>query len=293
MFKRYNLLLFSFLSVVLLHAQVYRFQNPETASMIVNPANTGNFNGIWRSQILMREQSVGFDNPFYTNALQLDAKLHYFSKMIFVGLVILNDNSFSNSLTNNELMLSGAYRLQITEHTFLSYGIQFGLGSLNNSLQNLSLPDQYNRDIGDYDSNLYTEETITGEKNFYFTINSGLLYSFLITSHKIDLGVAVYRLNKPDFGQDASQLSMPMIFNLTLNDAYVLNKSITLLPAFRYLITDKSNEYNIGFNVELCKNKFDVINALSAGFHLIGGSVQKLNAYAIVGGFTIKNWKIS
>jgi hypothetical protein len=112
-----------------------------------------------------------------------------------VGLYLLQRSIFSAPLNEKVAYFSFAYHYKVNKHSF-NIGAQTGLVAKSILIDQLTFPDQYDRDTGSYNPNAGTNESIPNSKINAFNLNLGLSYTNF--KNQLRVGLAFFNLTKPD-----------------------------------------------------------------------------------------------
>ena len=122
-----------FLSLEVLSQQSAQFTQYISNELFINPAYAGAEEALSIS-LLHRTQWSDVDGAPKTQSLTAHSLVK--SSKIGLGLVVVNDKiGIHNSLTAST---SFAYRIQLKEATFLSFGLQFGVNQINSDFNSLA-----------------------------------------------------------------------------------------------------------------------------------------------------------
>ena len=92
-------------------AQDIHFSQFYEPTLTLNPANTGNFLGDWRANLMYRTQWRSINNvkPFVTTQFAYDQQVEFLGQNFALGGYFVHDRSGDGKLKQNKLMVSGAY----------------------------------------------------------------------------------------------------------------------------------------------------------------------------------------
>lgn len=254
--------------------------------LLLNPANTGNFEGDWRIAGNFRNQWAATTSPFRTASVHGDTKFYLFNQKIGAGLYFLNDESGVGGLTFNKLYASLAYEYNFRENYF-SLGLQGGFvsGSVN-SWSN------WNHSTGSFDAP--SGEENFNEKTNYFDFNVGLTWRRNIGIFEPNAGITFYHLNKPkkSFFNGDEKEEIQLVFHadviIKLNDEYYLQPAILLKGkgGSSQSIIGTNGGYRFLGNSTSVKRVF-------AGIYLKNGLLSEVDALSILAGTTVKRMDIA
>jgi len=195
-----------FLGLRNVHAQDIHFSMFSETPMLINPANTGFFNGYVRANVNYRNQWQSMGNAFQTMNFNIDAGLFKSKKrkaFLGVGLVVFHDVAGSAKFNKTNAMLNLSGVVKLSKKSVLSAGLYGGAIGNNANYNKLTWASQF-------DGNEFVADVDNGERfnyrNFTSTdFGTGLAYEY--SSVKVDqdhddftrfrIGVAAYHFNRP------------------------------------------------------------------------------------------------
>jgi type IX secretion system PorP/SprF family membrane protein len=288
------LLVTVFLGIInISNAQDIHFSQYYSAPLILNPANSGNFNGNWRLINNYREQGNDNYDPYKTAAVAIDYPVFYYNQRGSVGFVYLNDCSAGNTLNVNGFYVSTAYFRRISEKSYLHLGLQFGMVKKTFSLENLSFPDQFDMNIGYFNPDLSTAENISNQKLFYADLAWGLVWSRRTEKFHLETGVAMFHFNMPQqvfFGVDDKLLPK------YLTHAYFemkLKNSFFIRPKFLFSYQNGAEELLLGSDLVFSPSKMQKVQNVYAGVFFRGGFIRNADGMIYKLGFKYSDFDIS
>lgn len=217
--KKLLIILPFLLCFIKLEAQDPHFSQFFASPLTLNPAQTGNFNGILRVATNYRNQwptlgkayttsTASLDGSFFTNSLSEGNK-------VSGGLLMLSDQSGNGILKENHLGLSIAYTKGLDEdgRNSLSIGFQGSYSRLAFDFEKARFEDQ----LSTSGFNLPTAEILLGQDigKSYLDLHAGVLYQGSIGENGgYYLGGSIYHLRKPNIGLNSTQYRMGQRFNI-------------------------------------------------------------------------------
>lgn len=238
-------LLFILCFPVFYHPQDVHFSQFNETPLLINPANTGFFNGYFRASALYRDQWASMGKAFQTMLVSVDGGLfRNVRRSAFMGIggTIFQDQAgYAKFRKLNALLhLSGIIKLS-KKHS-LSAGICVGALNTNANYQKLTFASQF-------DGNKIDAERPTGENVFFrsFTttdVGAGLAYYFqnLFPDNDQDdvwwirAGVGAYHLNRPmqDFFADNNS-RLPVRWTGNFSASFdIVDTRLNLSPSFLF-----------------------------------------------------------
>jgi type IX secretion system PorP/SprF family membrane protein len=198
----------------LIQAQDFHYTQFYNAPFAISPGLTGVFKEDVRIHANYRRQwAVRSSGPVYeTHSVAADLKLwpnrSNSNGFFALGLSLNRDQAGLAKLTLLNLGLNASYTHRLTEHAFLTAGLQGSLNQKRFDISRLSFNEQFDPDGG------FDPDTATGETNFnktsnYFGLGLGLnlrlqrlsermLVDATRCRNKMDLGFGISNLNQPD-----------------------------------------------------------------------------------------------
>ncbi|MCC7401526.1 MAG: PorP/SprF family type IX secretion system membrane protein [Chitinophagaceae bacterium] len=192
----------------------------------VNPALTAQINSKWRAISNYRNQWIGPNNPYSTGTISFDSKIfqnsidNYVDEITRIGIggMLLYDQTLAGAVKSSfaSLNISGNVRLKEGNNTELNgfrirhiskikmdlaaeqrlgAGIGVSYGTRWVDFSKLTFENQFNG-IG-FDASLPSGESGLSNMKPFFSVNAGLLYSYINDGVNFDLGVSAYHINKP------------------------------------------------------------------------------------------------
>jgi type IX secretion system PorP/SprF family membrane protein len=213
-----------------LFSQDVHFSQYKEASVLLNPALTGNTRGDWRVGIHYREQWTKVATTYQTFNITFDEKLFVYSKVFMVGGYVLADQVNSKGLTRYTISPSLAYRFDI-ENNRVKIGIQPGIGfySLN---KNVTYPDQFNYETGLFDNTLPTRDLPFNSTKAYADIALGVLWSRNLNGIQPNVGVSFYHINRPNTSiyQNQKKIRLPVKSLMSVEVPYQFTSTLHVSP---------------------------------------------------------------
>jgi type IX secretion system PorP/SprF family membrane protein len=281
-----KLLLGAFLILIFsiqLNAQDVHFTQYNESPILLNPANTGFFKGMYRFTGVFRNQwdyrfinnnNIAARNTGYTTfagGYDMSFKGSKESKdMIGMGLYFLNDRAGEVALSTTYGQLAVSYWKSISnlKNRYVTGGLVLGFVQRRIDYTNLQLPDQYNP--LDPFNPLPVVNAPVLNNYIYADFGLGVKYFCQINKRKfVNYGIAVSHVNQPKnsffFGLPSDQLYRKLTAHFGMK--YPLNKTIDILPSLMVLYQGKSMEINEGayLRFQLTENKAKELMAFNLG----------------------------
>jgi type IX secretion system PorP/SprF family membrane protein len=227
------------------HFTLYNM-SPQT----LNPSQTGAFRGTLKTGALYRNQWRSIDaSSFRTITGFASRKFVAGSDYVALGLMGTNDQSGPGNYQFNQAAFTGAYHKKMGRHV-LRGGLQAGL--INNSINDVTFPAQYDNDIGGFDPDLPDQEGRIASNTAYFDLNTGISWQFRLASWRFTVGQAFYHINQPD-------ASLVRGYEWQLAPRYVsharahipLSNTVGLQPSAVFKQQNQATEFLIGSMVRI------------------------------------------
>ncbi|MBK7812238.1 MAG: PorP/SprF family type IX secretion system membrane protein [Saprospiraceae bacterium] len=204
------------------HSQFY------TSPIHINPALTGMFNGDVRAAANYRNQwFVDELVEYLTFSGMVDMRFYpkkWTTKGIWSGGLLINyDRAGDSHLSLGHLGLSISYAYPISNNHIISLGALVGGAQRRFEQDKLTWNEQYVPNSG-HNGNLPSGENFDNTSRGFLDLSGGINYRWQKSNRtKLDLGVGVFHLNKPE----------QKFFNQTANAKLPMRLSISLLPSFK------------------------------------------------------------
>lgn len=246
---------FYFLAICIATSTIASAQDPIfsqffSTPMQINPAFAGNTLAP-RVALAYRDQWRNFNNAFSTAALTYDQFLPFINSGI--GISLLSDRAGNNIYQKNSLGLNYAYRLEVSNNTFIKIGLEAGATQSTVDWDRLVFLDQLDP-VGGLVGGTQ-EVRPTNLSKTYFDISSGML----LYNPDFYVGLSVKHLNTPDesYFNNNSNLNtgLPMRYTLHAGTQIPLDgrnkrKSTTFISPNILLVKQGAfAQVNVGANI--------------------------------------------
>ena len=229
--------------------------------LLINPANTGIFNGDIRGILNYKNQWTSINNPFTTSLFSFDTRIlekKWSNVFLGTGLIIYNDKAGKSEFGTTQINLSISASVAINEKSRLSAGLNGGFAQKGIKNTDLRWGNQYNSTDGIYDPSMSSGETnhLNTETFMYGDFGGGLAWYFtsrptnMTSNDRIsgNLGVALFHLNKPKqelyVGEYENLYSKLVIHCRTYIG--IPKTTLAVLPSFMYTKQKTANEIIFG-----------------------------------------------
>lgn len=274
------------------YSQDVHFTQFYLSPLTTNPALTGHTEGDWRLTANHRNQWNVVGKPYSTTSLGFEHNFYYYNEKFSGGIMYLHDQSGVVELKYDKIMLSGAYHKKLGKNIF-HFGIQPGYVMKSVDMNSASLPEQYDRNTGSFNSDLASSENLTSQQVNYFDFNAGINYTLKLKKLKTELGYAMFHINRPNESFFGQENNLPTRHILTIGAEYKLTPKLVLYPHFLHMNHYKASEMLFGFNLMtlLQENKAKATGAY-AGIIVRNGINRNTDAIVAVLGLKFKNLEI-
>lgn len=195
-----------------LTAQDFHYSQFHNAPVNLNPALTGVFRGDTRLMANYRSQWSAVPVDYMTFTASADHKFirRTANKSFFAGGLALHyDQAGLSNLRLIDLNLSGSLTHQFRPWFLGTVGARVGVGQRAFQTGSLTFDNQYDPILGAFDPNLSSQEDFDRTSFFYPDISLGFNLRFqqykegelvdrLERRSKLDIGLGVFHLNRPD-----------------------------------------------------------------------------------------------
>ncbi|MCB0635732.1 MAG: PorP/SprF family type IX secretion system membrane protein [Lewinella sp.] len=241
-----------------LRGQDFHYSQFANAPLHLSPGLTGVFGGNTRLTSNFRSQWSSVPVKYRTFSVGVDHKYDcgrssrgYFSS----GLDLNYDRAGDSRLTWANVGLYGSYTYPTGQRTFLTFGLQAGLGQRSFDPEDLRFGNQFDPFLGIYDPTITTGENFANTSHLFFDLGTGLnfrwqalnrgsLIDLLDKRSKLDVGIGVHHLNRPDmsFIEDA-KVRLPIRTSAYANATLQLNDPLDLRLGFTAQFQGPYREY--------------------------------------------------
>lgn len=232
-------------SVLSMRSQDVHFSQVNETPLLINPANTGFYNGYVRGIINYRNQWQAMGKAFETMNLSFDAGLFKSKKrksFLGLGVLIYQDKAGAAKFRKYTALLNLSGILKVSSRSVLSAGICGGAIGNNADYSKLTFASQF--DGNTIDASAPNGENVIFRQFTTTDLGAGLAYEF--TKSKVDqdhddmtsfrIGAAAYHLNRPkqEFSP-GSAYRLPVRWVGSFNAIFdIEDTKLSLTPAFIY-----------------------------------------------------------
>jgi type IX secretion system PorP/SprF family membrane protein len=276
-------------------AQDMHFTQFNGAPMMLNPALTGNYTGMYRATGIYRNQWSSVTTPYVTFGASVDAPLFRdvaVDDYLAGGLSVYNDRSGDGNLANLTALGSLAYHkfFGTDANKSLSVGLQGGYTQKSIDLSRLYWSDEF--------SNGGFQPGTTGEqlnpKISYFTANVGLNWQHS-TGEKFgySIGVAGHNLNQPKesfLKKQNNEVGLGMRLSTQIGAIWQATPRLSIRPAFLYQAQTSATEMIAGSEFLYVVGE-SLIRSDATGVY-VGGWTRMGDAAMVTAGLEFKGFRL-
>jgi type IX secretion system PorP/SprF family membrane protein len=273
MLRKKCLIVFCLLCATTLYSQDVHFSQYHQFPLMINPAYTGNYNGLFRASAMYRNQYFSIPNSnggtYQTIGLYADGSV--FSKRISpdrfnIGLNLYSDHAGEGSLTSQEALFSISYikSTDRSNRSAIALGMQGGAVFKRVFVNDLLFESQI-ENFG-FNPNLFNGETnIDGRTMIYPDFNIGVIWQQEASNFiSYYVGGSVYHIGEPNetFYRDSLNF-IPRRFNFHGGVDVNVNDEIVIAPSFLFMQQGSAMQLNAG-----CSFKYQFENNI-LGYFLV------------------------
>ncbi|WP_338874403.1 type IX secretion system membrane protein PorP/SprF [Spirosoma sp. SC4-14] len=217
------------------------YLNPAFAGSALAPRITANYRNQWPAITSYVTTMVGLD--------------HYFDRFNSgVGLLIQNDNQGQGRIQSTEIGLQYSYQLQVSESSFVRFGLQGSYVNRNVNYFGLTTGDQFTEQ-GFITGSVSQDPTLLAgsPKNKYLDFSTGVL----VYSDWYWVGASAHHINRPDQGffvagqnrlpiKGSIQAGLRIPLGGFTGLADELDREISFSPVILYKFQGKYDQVDIG-----------------------------------------------
>lgn len=231
---------------------------------MLNPANTGVFDGDIRMMGIFRNQWQTISVPYNSTGISGDMTLPFplGRDKLGIGLQIIADRAGDSKYTTLQASISGAYHKYINGQNpvLLSLGLSSNLYQRSYDPNQLTLDHQFNGDY--FDPNIPIDEQFDKTKLTFIDFGIGVNFSqFYNEKHTLSIGTSIQHIPsiEQNFLAKSNNTLLQAKWNLYLNSEIKLNKTFSAIPMFFYQYQDKKNELvtGLGTGINLAPNSHE------------------------------------
>lgn len=237
-------------------AQDVHFTQFDAQPMLLNPANTGAFNGDFRANVIYRDQwrSILGASAFKTYGASFDMPVIRdisVDDYLAVGAQLYNDRAGDGNLNNFTGLVSVAYHkfLGTQGRTVLTVGLQGGYSQKSLDLSRLYFGDEFDEGIWNHGGGEEFSWLTTRANGF--VVNAGVSFAHAVSENfSFTLGAGANNINQPlesfDTRELRSDVGLGMRYTGQLGAIINVNERFSLRPAALYQSQQSAQEIIAG-----------------------------------------------
>lgn len=273
----------------MLNAQDVHFSQFYSSPLMLNPANTGNFEGEWRVSNNIRRQWATI-SPFNTIALAYDRQVFVKNQNFGVGLIALEDISNHAAMNHAGVYLSGAYRKIINWH-YIHVGLQLGYVNKHLNGDDVSYPDQFDNSTGFFNPDYGTSEPYFRESFSSFDVNFGLSWKKKINIFEPHAGFSLFHLNQPKESFLNQENRLPTRLTFYAGSDIQLISNVYFTPDFLYMSHAAATDIILGSKATYVFSDNFLEKSVFAGGYL-RNNINSFDAFIFLVGMNYNHWSV-
>ena len=276
-----------------LFGQDIHFSQFNDLPLNLNPAQSGNMDGTFRTGTIYRNQWNSVSVPFESTGLYADFKSYpsfLNGKVIGLGVQLLNDRSGSGGLVENVFSICGSYHhfINSKKNQLLTAGLSLGLFQKSIDLSKLNFENQFSYQSANF-GNLSNNENFVNNSITKPDIGLGITWTwFNQFGYQITAGLNTAHINLPNQSFLGANERLSTRTNIHANVVYSLIKQIEIDPSILVMIQNGNTNTVIGvdFLYGLGRNTVEKIDLKLGLYGRIG------DAMSFIAGINHNNWSI-
>lgn len=286
----YILLIILFVSSI--QAQDTHFSMFYKSPVMLNPANTGNFDGKWRAVTNYRKQGDFVYNPYSTNVLTIDAPVFIWNKTGGLGITAVNDRTDDNTLNTSSIQVTTSQFIKLSQNSFLHTGFGFAVANKSINMNSLTFPSQFDNSTGFFNPNFQNNEKFQTYNKWYVDLSVGVMWSYVFSKTKFQIGAAMFHYNQPKLDFVSDELRLKPKYQIHAYLEKEISNNLFIKPRILYTTTSKASETLLGtdFGVNF-ENEF--FKKIYLGIYCRGGIKRIFDATIFNLGFAYKHFNFN
>ncbi|MBN2893286.1 MAG: PorP/SprF family type IX secretion system membrane protein [Bacteroidales bacterium] len=288
----YILTIFFALSPLLMLSQDVHFSMFNKAPLLLNPANTGNFDGKWRISTNYRKQGDFVSNPYSTNMVSFDMPVFLFNRLGSFGITALNDRTADRTLNTSEILVTTAHFIRITKNSYLHMGFGFAVVNKSIAQNSLSFPNQFDNSIGVFNPNIENQENFDAYSKWYPDLSWGLMMTYSTSLLKYQFGISMKHYNCPKLEFISPDFRIMPKYQTHFYLEKNFESGFYIKPKLLYTYQTKASEMVFGTDIGIY-TKNECFKNFYVGTYFRGGFKRNQDAAIINAGFFYKQFKFN
>lgn len=270
---------------ILTRAQDIHFSQYKNSPVMINPAQTGFFNGAHRFIANTRSQWGSVTVPYKTFSFSYDMQPAYRlikKDMLGLGFWFYGDKAGDSyyGTVQASLSLSYIFSLNSNDNNHLGFGFMGSWAQRSMSYNNLYFDEQFNGEF--YDPSLYSGEATGAASYGFFDFDVGLHWRYKPDKNQFyNAGFSFSHLTRPpqSFLGDG-QTPLPVKSILYANACIPFNMEQAVVPGFMMAFQGTASEIVVGMDYKhtLSSNRYSY-TAISPGVYYRIGDAVILSTY--------------
>lgn len=256
MIKRISILLLIFLPGILLRAQDIHFSQFSNSPVLLNPAQTGFFNGAHRFTVNSRTQWGSFTVPYKTFSFSYDMQPAYRlikNDMLGIGFWFFGDKAGDSDYgtINANLSLSYIISLNSSGNSYLGLGFMGSWAQRSMSYNDLYFDEQF--DGEKFNPSLPTMEDKGNPSYNYFDYSLGAHWRYNPDkTHMYNAGISLSHITRPSQNfLDREEMRLPVKTILYGDLTIPFTKEQGIIPGFMAAFQGAATEIVVGSNYRI------------------------------------------
>ncbi len=273
------------------NAQKQGYSQFNNSPLNLNPSLTGVTEANWRIISNFRSQNYFYGESLNTISFSFDKNMSTEYGKLGIGLLFNHDSSLGNGIPTTQFYISGSGIVRLSKKIYIASGIQLGYVNRTSSLQHMSFPEQYDRNIGDFNTTLPNNENFNIESSDYVDVNIGTSMWSVQDNIEYLFGMSFHHLNNPkDYFLEENKIGIGINFHGSFS--HKLNSKTFIKPLFLLGHNKKVLEYLLGSSIGILDKSASnlMLNQISIGGYLRAGN-NHFESAIIVLGLGVNNWK--
>jgi type IX secretion system PorP/SprF family membrane protein len=227
---RFVLIMLGMMVAVVTQAQDIHFSQFYESTILRNPSLIGLFEGAYKISTLNKSQWQSISKPYQTNLVNAEIRVPINKSaedVISFGLTFFADKAGTAQLKTQAVYPCINYSKSLGgfHNEYISLGFTIGYLQRNFDISKLTFNEQYFNSA--FNASNANGENITNTNSSQLDVGVGLNYSRSFgyeNGSSFYLGAAAYHLNQPKSNFTASELTVPMRFNVNMGWASAIGE---------------------------------------------------------------------
>lgn len=278
--KRILILLTVLLHGLFLNAQDIHFSQFQNSPLLLNPAQTGFFDGAHRFSVNSRSQWGSFTVPYKTFSFSYDLQPAYRmikKDMLGIGFRFFGDKAGDSHYGTIKANLSLSYILSLNsdDNNYLGIGVMGSWAQRSMTYKDLYFNKQFNGEY--FDPSLPTQEDYGDHSYNYFDYSAGIHWRYEPDKeHAYNAGFSLNHFTRPSqtfLDEESMRLPMKSIFYGDLTLPFSADQA--LVPGFMTAFQGPASEIILGtdYEMKLGDSKFSKTSMSPGLYYRFGDAV--------------------